>query len=217
MFYNWKIALANTHFRGRFIASLVVLLLILTGFAWFLAYIENRQGHTFYDPILNFLKPRDVSYFIFFITYSAAVAGLIYAFNSPYKFLHLIQMYGSLTILRIATMFFVPLEPPTEHIPLHDEFLNNSIYAGSENLKDLFFSGHAATLFLFYFFTEHKFLKYTFLVAAITVSIGVLVQHVHYSYDVIAAPIFAYIAYRLITKFSKHYYKEEEATTSETL
>jgi len=31
-------------------------------------------------------------------------------------------------------------------------------------------------------------------------------QHVHYSYDVVAAPIFAYIAYRLITKFSKHYY-----------
>jgi hypothetical protein len=32
---------------------------------------------------------------------------------------------------------------------------------------------------------------------------------VHYSYDVIAAPIFAYLAYRVITKFSKHYYKEE--------
>ena len=44
--------------------------------------------------------------------------------------------------------------------------------------------------------------------SAIAVSIGVVVQHVHYSYDVMAAPIFAYIAYRLITKFSKHYYKE---------
>jgi hypothetical protein len=32
-----------------------------------------------------------------------------------------------------------------------------------------------------------------------------MVQHVHYTYDVIAAPIFAYIAYRVITKFSKHY------------
>lgn len=208
MFYNWKIALANTRFRGRFITSLLVLLVILVGFAWFLAYIENRQGHAFYDPILNFLKPRDVSYFIFFITYSAAIVGLVYAFNSPYKFLHLIQMYGTLTLLRIVTLFFVPLEPPTALIPLHDEFLNHTFYAGSQNLKDLFFSGHAATLFLFYFFTEHKFLKYTFLVAAITVSIGVLVQHVHYSYDVVAAPIFAFIAYKVITKFSKHYFKE---------
>ena len=52
--------------------------------------------------------------------------------------------------------------------------------------------------------------------AAITVSIGVLEQHVHYSYDVIAAPIFAYIAFKVITKFSKHYHKEE-ASNPETL
>ena len=209
MFYNWKIALSNKRFRWRLITSFFLLLLILTGFAWFLAYIENRQGHTFYDPILNFLKPRDVSYFIFFTTYSAAAIGLVYAFNSPYKFLHLIQMYGSLTILRIVTIFFVPLEPPSAQIALHDEFLTNAFYAGSQNLKDLFFSGYAATLFLLYFFTELKILKYVFLIAAITVSIGILVQHVHYSYDVIAAPIFAYIAFRVITKFSKHYHSEE--------
>lgn len=216
MFYNWKIAIANSRFRNRFIISILILFIILTSFALFLAYMESRQGHAFYDPILHFLKPRDVSYFIFFTTYSAAIVALVYAFNSPYKFLHLIQMYSSLTLIRIATIFFVPLEPPIEHIALHDEFLTNSFYAGSQNLKDLFFSGHAATLFLFYFFTDHKFLKYVFLLAAITVSIGVLVQHVHYSYDVIAAPIFAYIAFKVITKFSKHYHKEE-ASNPETL
>lgn len=214
MLYNWKLALSNAHFRNRFLISVFVLLIILTGFASLLAYIETRQGHAFYDPILNFIKPRDVSDFIFFVTYSAALIGLIYAFLSPYKFLHLIQMYGALTLLRVVTLFFVPLEPPTAIIPLRDEFLTNTFYAGNEHLKDLFFSGHAATLFLFYFFTINKFLKYTFLVAAIAVSIGVMVQHVHYSYDVIAAPIFAYIAYRVITKFSKHYQNEAPLANS---
>jgi membrane-associated phospholipid phosphatase len=209
MLYNWKIAFSNTYFRNRFLISIGILICILTGFASLLAYIETRQGHTFYDPVLNFIKPRDVSDFIFFVTYSAALIGLIYAFTSPYKFLHLMQMYGALTLLRVATLFFVPLEPPTAIIPLRDEFLTNTFYAGNENLKDLFFSGHAATLFLFYFFMTNKVLKYTFLAAAIAVSIGVIVQHVHYSYDVIAAPIFAYIAYRLITKFSKHYQSSE--------
>jgi membrane-associated phospholipid phosphatase len=205
MLYNWNIAFSNPHFRNRFLVSVVVLIVILTGFASLLAYIETRQGHTFYDPILNFIKPRDVSDFIFFVTYSAAIIGLIYAFLSPYKFLHLIQMYGALTLLRVVTLFFIPLEPPTAIIPLRDQFLTHTFYAGNEHLKDLFFSGHAATLFLFYFFTINKTLKYTFLAAAISVSIGVMVQHVHYSYDVIAAPIFAYIAFRVITKFSKHY------------
>lgn len=209
MMYNWKIALSNTYFRNRFFASIVILSFILVAFAMLLAYIETRQGHTFYDPILNFIKPRDVSDFIFFVTYSAALVGLVYAFTSPYRFLHLIQMYGSLTVLRIITLFFVPLEPPSSIIPLRDEFLTNTFYAGNQNLKDLFFSGHAAMLFLLYFFAANKTLKYLFLVAALAVSVGVVVQHVHYSYDVIAAPIFAYIAYRLITKFSKHYHNDE--------
>ena len=57
-------------------------------------------------------------------------------------------------------------------------------------------------------------LKIIFLVAAIAVSVGVVLQHVHYSYDVIAAPIFAYIAYRVITKFSKHYYSSSETSNT---
>jgi membrane-associated phospholipid phosphatase len=209
MMYNWKIALSNPYFRNRFFTSIIILSVILTAFAALLAYIETRQGHSFYDPILNFIKPRDVSDFIFFVTYSTAIIALIYASWSPYRFLHLMQMYGSLTLLRIITLFFIPLEPPTAIIPLRDEILTNTFYAGNQNLKDLFFSGHAATLFLFYFFTVDKVLKYVFLVAAIAVSVGIVVQHVHYSYDVIAAPIFAYIAYRIITKFSKHYHNEE--------
>ncbi len=209
MMYNWKIALSNPYFRNRFFTSIIVLSIILTGFATLLAYIETRQGHSFYDPILNFIKPRDVSDFIFFVTYSTAIIALVYAFWSPYRFLHLIQMYGSLTVLRIITLFFIPLEPPTSIIPLRDELLTHTFYAGNQNLKDLFFSGHAATLFLFFFFTTDRVLKYVFLVAAIAVSVGVVMQHVHYSYDVLAAPIFAYIAYRIITKFSKHYHNEE--------
>lgn len=208
MFYNWKIALSEKHFRNRFIITMSILLVVLTGFASLLAYIETRQGHSVYDPILNFIKPRDVSDYIFFVTYSTALVAIIYAFLSPYKFLHLMQMYGTLTLFRVLTLFFVPLDSPESIIPLHDEILTHTFYAGGENLKDLFFSGHAATLFLFYFFTVNKVLKYLFLAAAISVSIGVVVQHVHYSYDVIAAPIFAYIAYKVVTKFSKHYYKE---------
>jgi len=208
MLYSWKIALPEKHFRNRFISSKVILLIVLTGFASLLAYIETRQGHVVYDPVLNFIKPRDVSYFIFFTTYTNALVAIIYAFTSPYKFLHLIQMYGTLTLLRVLTLFFVPLESPIAIIPLHDEILKLTFYSGGENIKDLFFSGHAATLFLFYFFSVDKVLKYLFLAAAISVSIGLVVQHVHYSFDVLAAPVFAYISYKLVTKFSKHYYKE---------
>ena len=157
MLYNWKIAFSNKHFQNRFLISVVALIGILIGFASLLAYIETRQGHTFYDPILNFIKPRDVSDFIFFVTYSAALIGLIYAFLSPYKFLHLIQMYGALTLLRVVTLFFIPLEPPTAIIPLRDTILTHTFYAGNEHLKDLFLADMQLPYFYFIFSALTRF------------------------------------------------------------
>lgn len=190
----------------KFFITIGLLTILLLGLGTLLNYIESRQGKVFYDPILNFIKPRDVSSFIFITTYLTALIAIIYAFATPYRFLHLLQMYGVLTGLRIITLFFIPLDPPMEIIPLKDKFLTATFYNGGENTKDLFFSGHAATLFLFFFFAKDVMLRYLFLGAALLVSACVVIQHVHYSYDVIAAPIFAYIAYRCITKFSKHYY-----------
>ncbi|MFO0323303.1 MAG: hypothetical protein ACK504_12855 [Bacteroidota bacterium] len=187
---------------------MIISIIVLTGFASLLSYIETLQGHLIYDPILNFIKPRDVSYFIFFVTYLTALIALVYAFLSPYNFLHLVQMYILLTLLRMLNLFFIPLETPTAIIPLHDQLFSRQFYPGAENLKYLVFSGHAATLFLFYFFTVNKFLKYLFLLSAICVSVGMIIQHVHHTYDVVVAPIFAYISYKLIVKFSKHYYAE---------
>ena len=174
-------------------------------FAWFLNYVETRQGHVFYDPILNFLRPRDVSDFIFFTTYSAGILGLCYGFANPYRTIHLCQMYTLLTIFRIITLFIFPLDPPTAIIPLKDSILENTFYNEGGNVKDLFFSGHTATLFLFFFFTKHRTLKWIFFACAISVAIAVVIQHVHYSYDVIVAPLFAYISYKLISRHSKLY------------
>lgn len=190
----------------KFFVTIGLLALLLLSLGTLLNYIESRQGKVFYDPILNFIKPRDVSDFIFITTYFTALIAIIYAFATPYRFLHLLQMYGVLTGLRIITLFFIPLDPPVEIIPLKDKILTATFYHGGENMKDLFFSGHAATLFLFFFFAKDVMLRYLFLASALLVSACVVIQHVHYSYDVIAAPIFAYIAYRFITKFSKHYY-----------
>lgn len=205
MLHDWNQALQSKSFKKKFFYSFLILFLLLYFLAWFLSYIEERQGHVFYDPVLNFFKPQDVSNFIFITTYSFSLFGIVYAISNPFNTIHLCQMYILLTVFRIITLFFIPLNPPPEIIPLKDSFLENTFYNEEGNVKDLFFSGHTATLFLFFFFIKQPILKWVFFTAAISVAIAVLMQHIHYSYDVVVAPLFSYLSYWIIVKKVKFY------------
>ena len=212
--HNWKLAFKSGSFTKKFIISFLILFTLLYFFALFLNYIENRKGHVFYDPVLNFIKPLDVSDFIFYITYGTSLIGLIYAITDPYKALQLCQMYTLLTLFRITTLFLLPLDPPETLIPLRDSILESTFYNGGTHVKDLFFSGHTATLFLFFYFSWDRSLKWLFFISSILVAIAVVVQHVHYSYDVIVAPLFAYISYRIILKNTKFFLSESKIQIS---
>jgi hypothetical protein len=209
--YNWKQAFKQKNFRIKFILSFIVLGLLMTWLGTFFNYVEARQGHIFYDPFLNFLRPTDVSDFIFYTTYGSALVGLIYAFRSPYLTLHLCQMYVLLNVFRVACMFFLPLDPPAGIIPLKDVILEKTVYEGSINLKDLFFSGHTAILFLFFFFVKNAWLKLFFFVSGTAVAFGLMLQHVHYSFDIIAAPFFAFLSWKIVVRYFKLYHKGTEA------
>lgn len=210
--YDWILAFRQNNFRVKFIISFIVLGALLTWMGTFLTYVEHREGHIFYDPVLNFFRPRDVSDFIFYSTYGTAIVCLIYALGSPYKLLHLCQMYILLTVFRIICMFFIPLDPPAGIIPLNDAILKNTVYESGLNQKDLFFSGHTATLFLFFFFAQDIRLKVFFLLSACAVAVALVVQHVHYSLDVVAAPVFAFLSCKIVQRLFKNYNRTQGAT-----
>ncbi len=62
--------------------------------------------------------------------------------------------------------------------------------------RDLFFSGHTSTLFLISLAVPGRRARPFFLACTAAVATCVLVQHVHYTVDVLAAPFFAYGAWR---------------------
>ena len=161
-------------------------------FVDFLTYIEKREGFVFNDPFLKLVAPIQLSVPIFILTYFLGIVGLIFSIRNPSLFINLIQSYTIMTIFRMITIYIVPLDPPLSIIPLKDSFLEIFFYSGRENLKDLFFSGHTATIFLFAFGFQKKYQKLFFALGASLVGVLVLLQHVHYSIDVIAAPVFAF-------------------------
>ena len=196
----WQVYFSRPNKRMVFILSLLMLAITLLAFVYFLTYNESRIGFVFNDPILNSFQPIALSEYTFFVTYFLAIYGLIHSFKEPALFVSLIQAYMLMTFARMLCMYLVPLEAPASIIPLRDSFLQSCFYSGRENLKDLFFSGHTATIFLFAFGFRNKSLKLLFEIGGTVVGILVVLQHVHFSIDVIVAPIIAYMAIRIQKK-----------------
>jgi membrane-associated phospholipid phosphatase len=163
----------------------------------FFSTIAVRPGILLYDPLLDRLPARDVSVALFVFLYAVVLFAVLALARHPLLFLRTAQAYVMLLGLRLVTMALVPLEPPPGLVPLQDP-ISTLFYPGREPFgKDLFFSGHTATVFLLYLAFPKGPGRRAMLVATVLVGVSVLVQHVHWTIDVLAAPFFAALAWWL--------------------
>ena len=178
----------------------------------FLKYNESRSGFQIFDPLLMIQDPIDLSRPIFLTTYVSICLGVFGSFNNLRNSIVGLHSIFYLLIFRIIAMSLVPFEPPMNIIPLQDDFLSNTFYSGQVLLKDLFFSGHTASIAVLAFLTQNKIIRYILFVASFGVGTMLIAQHVHYSIDVVCAYMFAYIAYQVgifsadrLVIFSRYY------------
>lgn len=194
---NWKDFFSNKKNRIELIVSLILLTMTLTGLANFVNFVENRKGVVFPDPILSLFNPIDLTWITFGLIYLSLIFAIVTLLKNPQRFLFALQLYTSMAVVRMIAMFLLPLEPPEKMILLKDPFVE-FFGTGQTLTKDLFFSGHTATLFILFLVSEHKTIKIIFLVTTIIVAFCVLLQHVHYTIDVFAAIFFTYACYKLL-------------------
>ena len=192
----WQPKLLDKNFRNRFFLSLIFLGVVLYSLAKFLAYNETRSGFAFNDPLLTLFHPADITWLTFGLIYVALIIALSWLSFHPDDFLLAIQSYTFVALFRLFTIFFLPLNAPATIIPLIDPFVE--YFGGGKTLyRDLFFSGHTSIMFLFFLTNRNKKLRPVFLAATFMVGACVLIQHVHYTIDVLAAPFFAYTGFRI--------------------
>jgi len=198
---NWK-----EFFKSRkteIILTVIFVAIILIIFTNFLEYIEGRKGVSLPDPILNFFNPVDLTWLTFGLSYASLIIAIMIFTKEPDKLLLAIQSYSLLVVFRLIVMYVTPLDAPEKLLSLNDpvaQFLGS----GQVLTKDLFFSGHTASLFLLFLIADNKFLKVLLLSSTLVIGIAVILQHVHYTVDVLTAPFFAYAAYRIVSIINKN-------------
>lgn len=193
---GWREALANNVFRLKFFIGLALVIAILSSLPPFFQIIEARNGHVINDVVLQALRPHDVSTLIFILLWSSAALMSFRAIQQPYTFLLFMWSYIFLTLTRVVAISVHPLNAPAGLIPLVDP-LSNMFYKGGFITKDLFFSGHTSSLCLMFLCMRRAGDKLFMILAALLLALLLLVQHVHYTIDVLAAPFFTFCCYTM--------------------
>ncbi len=170
-------------------------------FKHFFDYIESRPGTQLGDFVLDFLPAYNVSWGVFFILYSAIVIGIYTHIAHPKTVLIIFQTYILVTFVRMVTITLLPLEPPIGYLPLREPVVQFFTNGGKIISKDLFFSGHVSTVLSVYLGTHLPKTKSVLFVCVIAMCILLLIQHVHYTVDVLVAIPATYLVYKFCKKF----------------
>ena len=192
----WRAAWQSSVFRRKFIIGVSCLIALLATFPYFFSTIEQHTGPVLNDWVLTRLPARDVSIPIFGIIWAAALLLLIRVRKSPAMFMLFVYSYVIISLSRMISINLFPLNPPVGLLPMVDP-ITNAFYGEVYITKDLFYSGHTSTIFLIFLCLRNRWDRFFVFIGSLMVGAFLLVQHVHYTIDVLGAFVFTYPFYRL--------------------
>ncbi len=194
---GWREAWAQRPFRIGLLWVFLVGLPVAIGLPFFFGHIELVPGILLNDPVLRAVGPVNVSWITFAVLYTTVVLSVSWISRRPWLVLRGLHAYVAVLVMRMVTMKAFTLEPPADIIPLVDPVTSIFYPGGVPFLKDLFFSGHTATLALMFCLVHGVPARLLTAVATAAVGTLVLVQHVHWTVDVLAAPFFVWLAWAM--------------------
>ena len=190
---GWRDAWQDRQYKNQFLVSIAALPVALFLLVLLLNYIETRKGVVLNDPLLSLVSPIDFKWITFSLIYSGFLLGFVSLVLFPFSFLLALRAFIVMLILRTVGLYLLPLDPPIDGIPLIDPFVHmpgvRPVFT-----RDLFFSWHIALMALLSFIAQWMDMKVIFSSAAVALAVILLLQHSHYTIDVLAAPCFAYAA-----------------------
>jgi len=188
----------KAHFKDKkFIISflLSLLLLLFSFFANFYAmeYASAKASNAVTDVILSNIRVYNVNMFfvygsiIFWIFISLLCAW------KPQKMPFIAKNIAFFVLIRSVFISLTHIGPYPTQLVINSNILNLFTASG-----DLFFSGHTGLPFLMALvFWKNLYIRWVFIASSIMFGVVVLLGHLHYSIDVLAAFFITYTIYHL--------------------
>ena len=207
----WKASLSTLRFRLLLLGGLLFFMASVKTITHAIALVDHFPGRLLHDPIHYLLPaPLDFSQLIFFLTYASVLLVVWDSFRfSPTRFVQLFWVMGAMKFLRSISIFLIPLEPPQGIVPLVDPLVLSLTPNHIVALRDLFFSGHTATVVLFSLLAVSPRIKRFALLVAMVVPLLILWQRVHYTIDVLGGIMVAFWIFHGVEKWMNYFLKAE--------
>lgn len=191
---NWRDAATDELFTKVFWGNFIFCFAIYMVAVQWLKFNSTRMGTMVNDPVYYLCEPHDFSLYIGFCTYSVTIFTILYLLQYPHILHRAFTGFTVLFLIRAFCIFMIPLSPSADMIRLHDPFTN---FVGAEDsiTNDLFFSGHMADMAFFFLLVSDRWARRYILAAMICLGVMLVWQRVHYTLDVLAAPIFSYFCF----------------------
>ncbi|MDE2030848.1 MAG: hypothetical protein KGI58_01130 [Patescibacteria group bacterium] len=203
------------HFTNkRFIISLIIglALLVISLVINFYAgmYATESAGNPVPDIILSNIRVYDVDAIFIYGPVVFWSFVLLVCLLKPQKLPFTLKSIALFTIIRSVFVSLTHIGPfPTQVVmDTTSHLMQNFIFGG-----DLFFSGHTGLPFLMaLLFWNNTFLRWLFVASSVMFGVVVLLAHLHYSIDVLAAFFITYTIYKIAIVFFR---KDHELFLSE--
>lgn len=201
---TWREAIRTSRIRWALLfctATLCMMVFYMPSF--YHDIIRPKESILVYDPLLAAMTPVDWSLPIFTLLYIAALQTVFSSFLRPVIFLTGLTTYCAVSITRMATIFLITLEPPADMILLVDPITTFLVYPDSGFAKDLFFSGHVSTMWIFVLVERNAWARMFKIAATLTVGVLLAWQHVHYTLDLVVAPVITVLIFGIVAGLLK--------------
>lgn len=195
--FNWRKFFSKSRNVVSFILGLLYFVSVTFLFKFHLLELEQVKGVQLEDFLLERIPSYDVSLSIFVILYFTVFYTYIFLLAYPKILQIFIVFYATALLIRFLMLYLIHLEAPIGMIILSDPILSTSTYSGIAITKDLFFSGHMVAVLCSYFTIPNRFLKSIFLLTSVLTGVLLLIQHIHYTIDLLGAIIMVFLLYRV--------------------